>query len=352
MDRIAIIPGDGIGPEITAQLIRVLQAIQERSGLELQLVEFDLGAERYLKSGEALPDALIGEFRQDFCAIFIGALGDPRIPNMIHAQEILGKLRGQLDLFVHICPVKLLHERYCPLKDKQSEDVDFVVFWDNNEGGMPGFSGAYGAGTADEVCFRQLISTRRGVERFLRHAFEYGRLRGLRRLTLSHRNATHVWEDNLLQRIFEEIRSAYPEIECLELPIGALMAKLLKSPEIFDVIVTTNLYGEAIADLGAQLQGGLGLGAGGDLHPGKLSLFMPAGGGRRRVGQNAANPLGAILAGALMLQHLGLQQEADWVQCAVKNALDSGNVTYDLGGRLETQQVADFVAQQIRKGAC
>ena len=353
MSRIAIIPGDGIGPEITAEAVKVLKAVQERAGLDLQMIHFDYAVQNYRKTGQILPDELIEEFGRDFDAIFIGALGDSRSGELVHAGAILRKLIIELDLYVHYRPVRLLNERCCLLKEKKPEDVNFCVFSDNSEGITTALGGVFKKATADEVAFKQFLNTRRGVERIIRHAFEYARIHGLKRVVLSSQGNLLFCEDDLPERVFLEVRSEYPEIESGLMGVNAVLVQMLKTPERFDVLVSNNLYSDAIADLGAQLTGGLSLAACAELHPGKVSLFMPPhNSNANRTGQKIANPLGAVASAALLLGHLGLDQEANWVDGAVKYALDTNNTTHDLGGRLETQQVGDFLAQQIRKGTC
>lgn len=352
MRKIAIIPGDGVGMDVTAEAVKVLEAIMERSGLDLQLVHFDCGAEKYLETGVTIADEQIEEFRQDFDAIFLGALGDPRIPDDACARNILQGLCLKLDLYVNYRPVRLLNAKYCPLKDKKPEDINFVVFRENLEGLNSDIGGVFKKGTLDEEVIYQSISTRKGVQRIIQNAFEFARRRGLKKVAFSSSGNAFYSENDLWASVLEEAGQDYPEIEKSSLTLEDMVRRILRYPEQLEVIITCNTFGDIVADLGAELQGGTGLAAEGNLHPGKVSLYMPVHGPLpEHAGQNVANPLAAITAAAIMLEHLGFQQEAAWINAAVKYALDTDNVTHDLGGRLGTRQVGDFITDQIRKGA-
>ena len=352
MSRIALIPGEGIGPEITAEVVKVLGAVQARSGLDLHLATLDQGTGAEKPTDQASLEKLIEELPNHFDAIFIGSLEEANGRETAWGAELRRGIIAKIDLFAHFRPVKLLDERRCPLRDKKAEDIQFAVISENSAGVLPDFGGSYKKGTPQELFLRQMISTREGADRIVRYAFDYVRLHGLKRLVLSSRCNAVVGEDDLLRRVFDERRAEHPGVETSEIPIPALMAQLLRAPEQFDVILTNGLYADAIGHLGAELQGGINLGAGADLHPGKVSLFMAAVGGTGNARQNSANPLGAMLAVAMMLEHLGLDQEAQWVEAAVKNALDTNNTTHDLGGRLSAPQVGDFLAQQIKRAVC
>ncbi len=352
MRKIAVIPGDGVGIEVTAEAVKVIEAVMERSGLDLELVQFDYGAEKYLDTGITLPSEQIEEFRQGYDAIFIGALGDPRIPDRFHVREILQNLRIKLDLFINYRPVKLQNAKYCPLKEKNPQDVNFAVLRENLEGPNPDIGGVFKSGTPDEEVIQQSIITLRGVRRICQNAFEFARRQGRKKVTICNsRNALH-FETDLLTRAYEEVGKEYPEIEKNSAALEEVVREMLRCPENFDVILTCNSFGDIIADLGAELQGGIGIAAEGNLNPGKISMYMPIHGPLTQlVGKNAANPLGAISAAAMMLENMGLDQETGWINNAVKYALDTDNTTRDFGGRLGTRQVGDFVADQIRKGA-
>lgn len=351
MRRIAIIPGDGIGVDVTAEAVKVLHAVLERSGLEMALDHFDYGAERYLSEELTLPPEQIETFRRDYDAVFIGALGDPRVPDNRHAREIIRGLIASLDLYVFHRPVKLLNAACCPLKDKQPEQVDFILFGECSEGLLTRTAGSFRRGTAQEICYGQSIVTRQGVERIIRHALEYCRTHGRKRLALACKPNTIFLEDDLWERTLSEVGGEYPGIEKTSLTVRTLTMQLLRCPENFEVIVTGNVYSHVLSDIGAQLQGGQGLAASAYLNPGRISLFTPAAGiNHKPAGQNTANPLGAISSVGLMLEALGFEQEARWINQAVKYTLETNNTTRDMGGRLGTVQVGDFVANQIRKG--
>ena len=352
MSKIAIVPGDGVGADVTAEAMKVLEAVMYRSGLDLKLVHFDYGAERYLNTGVSLPDEQIEEFRRDYGAIFLGPLGDPRLPDMAYARDILLRLRLKLDLYLNCRPVKLLNAKYCPLKDKAPEDINFVVFRENLEGPSPDISGIFKRGTPDEETIQQSIFTRKGCQRIIRTSFEYARRRGLKRVAVCSRGNSFSASSDIWATVFDEIGRDYPEVEKNNFTLAELIGQLLRNSSQFELIVTCSSYGDVIADLGSELQGGMGLAAESNLHPGKLSLYMPAHGPLTRyAGQNIANPLAAISALAMMLEDLGFEQEASWVCRAVKYALDTDNTTRDLGGRLGTSQVGDFITDQIKKGA-
>ena len=352
MSRIALIPGGGIGSEITAEVVKVLGAVQARSGLDLHLATLDHRTGEGKLASKASREKLIEELPNHFDAVFIGSQGEANGAETAWGTDLRRLIIAKMDLFAHFRPVKLLDERRCPLKDKKAEDIQFVVISDNGAGIQPEFGGSYKRGTPQEVFLRQMISTWEGADRIVRYAFDYVRLHGLKRLMLSCHCSSVAGEDDLLKRVFDEQRAEHPGVEACEMPIPVLMAQLLGAPEQFDVILTNGFYADAIGNLGAELQGGINLGASADLHPGKASLFMAADGGRHNARHDHANPLGAMLAVVMMLEHLGLKQEAQWVEGAVKNALDTDNTTHDLGGRLSAPQVGDFLAQQIKRAAC
>jgi 3-isopropylmalate dehydrogenase len=351
MRRIAIIPGDGIGVEVSTEAVKVLQAVLERSGLAMTLESFDFGAEKYLKEGVSLPSEQIEVFRREFDAIYLGALGDPRLPDSRHAREIMLGLLTQLDLFVFYRHVKLLNADYCPLKDKPAEKIDFALLGECSEGLLTRTSGSFHRGTTQEISYSQSLITWPGVERIIRYAFDFTRAQGRKKLTLAYKPTSIFPEDDLWERIFDQVKTDYPGIQTICLTVRNLVSQLLKCPENFEVIVTGNAYSHIISDIGAQLQGAMGLAASAYLNPGKVSLFTPTQGiNMKSAGQNSANPLGAITCIALMLENLGFEQEARWVNHAVKYALETNNTTKDLGGRLSLGQVGDFIANQIRKG--
>ncbi len=347
MKRVAVIPGDGIGIEVTREAVRVLEVVNRLSGLDLRLDPYDYGADRYLRTGETLPAGALDRLR-DYDAILLGALGDPRVPDMKHAADILLGLRFGLDLYVNYRPVRLLDEKLCPLKGRKAGDVDFVVFRENTEGLYVGIGGNFKKGTAEEIAIQEDVNTRKGVERIIRHAFDFARRRGRKRVVMSDKSNVLTYGHDLWQRVFRIVASDYPDIEASHLYVDALAMQMIKDPSQFEVIVTCNMFGDILTDLGAQLQGGLGLAASGNIHPEGVSLFEPVhGSAPKYAGQNVANPLGAILTGALLLEHLGLREEALRIEEAVVACIRTDRTTRDLGGRLGTREVGEAVCVEI-----
>jgi 3-isopropylmalate dehydrogenase len=347
--RIAVIPGDGIGVEVTAEAVKVLRRVAEVFGRQFDLHVLPWGAEHYLRTGETLPADGYRMLRDDFDAIFIGALGDPRVPDNVHARDILLGTRFELDLYVNYRPVKLLDERLCPLKSRMPADVDFVVFRENTEGVYVGIGGRFKAGTDDEVAVQEEVNTFKGVHRIIRHAFEYARANGRRRVCMADKSNAMTQGHALWQRVFKSVSAEYPELEPRHLYIDALALLMVQDPSQFDVIVTNNLFGDIITDLGAALQGGLGLAASGNLHPGRTSMFEPVHGSAPPLaGKNVANPMGAILSAALMLQALGLKLEGASVEAAVKQAVVEGQGTREIGGSLGTRETGDYITDLIK----
>ena len=349
--RIAVIPGDGIGPEVIAQAVNVIQA----SGADVELTHFDWSANRYLADGVTVPPDGFAMLERDFDAILLGAFGDPRVASNIHAKEILLGMRFKMDLYANVRPVRLLDASFCPLKGIEPIDIDFVVVRENTEGVYVDAGGVFKLGTPDEVAVQEDINTRKGVERVIRYAFEYcerhKKQNGSARksvLMCDKSNAlTHA--GGLWQRVFKEVSREYPQITPQHMYVDALCTQMVRDPRQFDVIVTNNLFGDIITDLGAALQGGLGVAASGNLHPGRTSMFEPVHGSAPPLaGKNVANPMGAILSAALMLEYLGLHQEAAAVERAVREAVVSGKGTKDVGGSLGTRETGDYIAAHIR----
>jgi 3-isopropylmalate dehydrogenase len=347
--RIAVIPGDGIGVEVTAEAVKVLRAVGDVFGRPLVLETLPWSAEHYLATGVTIPPNGYAMLRNEFDAVFIGALGDPRVPDNRHARDILLGTRFELDLYVNYRPVRLLHERLCPLKGRTPADVDFVVFRENTEGLYVGIGGRFKPGTDDEVAIQEEVNTYKGVHRIVRHAFEYARAHGRRKVCMADKSNAMTQGHALWQRVFHEVRAQHPEIESRHLYIDALALLMVQDPRQFDVIVTNNLFGDIITDLGAALQGGLGLAASGNLHPGRTSMFEPVHGSAPPLaGKNVANPMGAILSAALMLEYLGLETEAAAVEAAVQEAVVSGSGTKEIGGTLGTRETGDHIAALIQ----
>jgi len=346
--RIAVIPGDGIGIDVTAEATKVLNTLISSRKLPIELVEFDWGAEKYLREGVSLPKDAFEMFRREFQALFIGALGDPRVPDMKHAADILLGTRFGLDLYVNQRPVKLLDARLCPLKNRTGKDVNFVVFRENTEGLYVGMGGNFKRGTPDEIAIQEDVNTRKGVERILVFAFEYARKKGLKKLCMSDKSNALPFGHGLWQRTFAEVRERYPEIESWHLYVDALTMQMVKNPAQFEVIVTCNMFGDIVSDLGAQLQGGLGLAASANLNPGHVSMFEPVhGSAPKYAGKNIANPMAAILTVGMMLDYLGFGQEAAEVERVVAEAIHQDKTTRDFGGPLGTREVGDWICAHL-----
>ena len=346
--RIAVIPGDGIGKEVTPEAVKTIRAATMSARRPMEFVEFDWGADRYLKEGVSLPVGAVEMLRDEFDAILFGALGDPRVPSNQHAADILLGLRFKLDLYVNARPVELFHERLTPLRDRKIEDVKFMVFRENTEGLYVGVGGFFKKGTADEIAVQEDVNSRKGVERIIRHAFEYARAKGLKRVCMSDKSNAMTFAHDLWQRVFKEVRQEYGDIEARHLYIDTLAMEVVRAPRQFDVIVTCNLFGDIISDLGAQLAGGLGLAPSGNIHPGKTSLFEPVHGSAPNIaGNGIANPLGSVLTSAMMLEFLGWQPEAEKLRAATRSALRENFVTPDLGGDKKCVEVGDWIAARV-----
>ena len=346
--RIAIIPGDGIGVDTTAEAVKVLRAVGQVFGRQFDLEMLPWGADYFLETGVTIPADGYAMLRDQFDAIFIGALGDPRVPDNRHARDILLGTRFELDLYVNYRPVRLLDARLCPLKERTTADVNFVVFRENTEGLYVSIGGRFKAGTEDEIAIQEELNTYKGVHRIIKHAFEFAIANGRRSVCMSDKSNAMAQGHALWQRVFKEVAPQYPGIEARHLYIDALALFLVQNPAQFDVIVTNNLFGDILTDLGAGLQGGLGLAASGNLHPGKTSMFEPVHGSAPPLaGKNVANPMGAILSAALMLDYLGLSAEAAAVEAAVQGAVAAGQGTREIGGTLGTRETGTAIAQGI-----
>jgi 3-isopropylmalate dehydrogenase len=346
--RIAVIPGDGIGKEVTPEALKVLKAVSAATGRSPDFVEFDWGADKYLRNGVSLPDGAVEMLRDEFDAILFGALGDPRVPSNQHAADILLGLRFKLDLYVNARPVELLHQRLTPLHGRTEKDIRLMVFRENTEGLYVGVGGFFKKGTADEIAVQEDVNSRKGVERIIRFAFEYAQSKGLKRVCMSDKSNAMTFAHDLWQRVFKQVRQEYPGIESRHLYIDTLAMEIVRDPSQFDVIVTCNLFGDIISDLGAQLAGGLGLAPSGNIHPGQTSLFEPVHGSAPNIaGKGIANPLGSVLASAMMLEFLGWNPEAAGLNSAVKAAVHENFVTPDLGGTHKTGEVGDWLAKFV-----
>lgn len=349
--RIAVLPGDGIGKDVTREAVKVLEAAAERWSLPIELESFRYDADHFLETGISLPPGQMEAFRDRFAAIFIGAYGDPRVPDMRHAADILLGIRFQLDLYVNFRPCKLYDRRLCPLEGRSEEDVDFVVFRENTEGAYVGMGGNFKKGTADEVAVQEEIHTRKGVERIVRAAFDWARANGRRKVLMSDKSNVMRFGHDLWQRVFFEVAADYPELESSHMFVDALCMQLIKAPQQFDVIVTNNMFGDIVTDLGAALQG-LGVAASANRHPGRVSMYEPVhGSAPKYAGTGRANPMGAVLSAALMLEDLGHVEAAEGLESAVTALIRAGETTVDLGGSLTTGEVGDRIARAVASGA-
>ncbi|HET6232597.1 MAG TPA: 3-isopropylmalate dehydrogenase [Longimicrobiaceae bacterium] len=348
MARIAVIAGDGVGKEVTREAGKVLRAVCEDAGVPLELVQWPHGADHYLATGKTITDDEFADLSANYDAILLGAMGDSRVPGNEHARQILLGLRFKLDLYINFRPVKLLDERLTPLKDKGEKDVDFVIFRENTEGVYVGMGGTFKQGTPDEVAVQEDVNTRKGVERIVRAAFEHARANGLTRVTMSDKANAMEFAGGLWRRVFAEVKKDYPEIEAEALFVDMLAMDMVRRPERYQVIVTGNLFGDILSDLGSQLAGGLGLSASGNIHPGRTSLFEPVHGSAPDLaGKELANPLAAILTAAMMMRHLGHDAPAARMETAVRVAIHAGDTTPDLGGTLGTAAAGDAILRHM-----
>jgi 3-isopropylmalate dehydrogenase len=317
-------------------------------GAPLEFSTFDWGADRYLIDGTTVPPDGFDILARDFDAIFVGALGDPRVPTNIHAKEILLGMRFQMDLYANVRPVRLLDASLCPLKNATPDDVNFTVIRENTEGVYAGMGGNFKFGTPDEVATQEDINTRKGVERIIRYAFEHARANGSKKVLMSDKSNVMTYAGGLWQRVFKEVAKEFPDIATQHMYVDALCLQMVREPQSLDVIVTNNMFGDIITDLAAALQGGLGMAASGNIHPGRTSMFEPVhGSAPPMAGKNVANPMGAILTGAMMLAHLGLAAESHRIEAAVLEAVRQKKTTADVGGTLGSRECAHWIAERV-----
>jgi 3-isopropylmalate dehydrogenase len=352
LKRVAVIAGDGIGPEVIREAVLTIEAAQPIFGLEIKLTHFDWSADKYLATGISMPDGALDMLAAEYDAILTGAFGDPRVKDNKHAADILLGMRFGLDLYINLRPIKLIDARLCPLKDRSETDVDFVVFRENTEGLYTFMGGNFKKGTADEIAVQEEINTRKGVERIITAAFDYARATGRKRLTMSDKSNVLTYGHDLWQRVFKEVAARYTEIEANHLYVDVLTMWMALDPARFDVIVTNNLFGDIITDLGAALQGGLGMAASGNIHPGRVSLFEPVHGSAPQfAGKNVANPVAAILTAAMLLEYIGYKDAAAAIEHAVEAAVRAGETTTDIGGQLSTTQTGEAIRRRLREAA-
>ncbi len=349
---VAVVAGDGIGPEVVREGLRVLERIAAIEGFTVRTTQYPFGAEHYLKTKEIFPETAFSEVKQHD-AILLGAIGDPRIEVGLLEFGIIAKMRFELDLYVNLRPVKLYSEHLCPLKDKKPEDVDFIVVRENTEDAYAGMRGFFKKGTPDEVATQEIIFTRKGVERVIRYAFELCRKRGrAKKLTLVDK-ANAVRAMDLWTRTFAEVGAEYPDIARDHAYIDAACMWCVKNPEWFDTVVTSNMFGDILTDLAAMIQGGLGIAASGNLHPGRVSLFEPIhGSAPKYAGKNVASPVATIMAVQMMLDYLGEPRAAQRIEDTVAGLVRSRRIP-SLGSDsgLSTSAVGDLVIEALGQTA-
>ncbi len=352
MYKIAVLPGDGVGPEVVNEGLKVLRAVAERTGFEYETVHYDFGGDRYLATGDILPDSALDDF-QKMDAIYLGAVGHPDVEPGVLEKGILLKIRFALDQYINLRPIKLYPEVWTPIKDKGPEDIDFIVVRENTEGLYAGSGGFLKKGTPDEVAIQEMINTRKGVERCVRFAFELTRKRDKeKKLTLCDKANVLTYAHDLWRRTFKEVGEEYPDIQKDYAFVDATTMWMVKNPEWFDVIVTCNMFGDIITDLGAMIQGGLGIAASGNINPEGVSMFEPIHGSAPKYkGTNQINPLASICAIGMMLEHLGEQKAAALVDKAVSATLASGKIPDLSAGRtgFTTAEIGDMIVTGIRR---
>jgi len=346
--RVALVPGDGIGVEVVAEAVKALTAVADAAGDQVRMTPLDWGAERFLRTGETLPAGSLERLPAQFDAVFVGAFGDPRVPDNRHAIDILLGLRFGLDLYVNFRPVRALGERLCPLKGVAASDIAIDFFRENTEGPYAMMGGHLKKGTPDEVATEIDVNTRKGVERIIRHAFEHAKARGRRTVAMADKSNVLIHAHDLWRRVFREVAAGYPEIQAQHYYADNLALQLVLDPRPFEVIVCSNLLGDILTDLAAGLQGGLGMAASANVHPGRFALFEPVHGSAPALaGKGVANPMGAILTAALLLDHFGWSDSARRIEAAVREAVAQGKTTTDIGGTLTTREVGDGIAAQL-----
>jgi 3-isopropylmalate dehydrogenase len=349
--NIAVIPGDGTGPEVVREAVKALNTVAEKDNFQLRLVYFDLGGERYLRTGDVLPGDVLAELKT-YDAILLGAIGHPEVKPGILEKGLLLELRFQLDQYINLRPVILYPGVETPLKDKGPEDIDFVVVRENTEGLYAGSGGFMRKGTLHEVAIQESINTRMGVERCIRYAFEFCRHRNKRKkLTLCGKTNVLTYAFDLWERVFHDVAKEYPDIQTDYAHVDATCMWMVKNPEWFDVIVTDNMFGDIITDLGAMIQGGMGIAAGGNINPHGVSMFEPIGGSAPKyTGKNIINPLAAVAAGQMLLEHLGQESAAERIENAIRKVLLNDLKSLSAGQMgYSTSEVGDLVTQYISK---
>ncbi|GAB6138774.1 3-isopropylmalate dehydrogenase [Halanaerobaculum tunisiense] len=347
-EKIALIPGDGIGPEVVSQGVKVLEKLEEVSDLDFEFKEFPLGADHYLETGELITDEVKAEL-EEFDAIYLGAVGDPRVEPGVLEHGILLDLRFSFDQYINLRPIRLYDSRFTPLKDKNPADIDMMIIRENTEGLYSGVGGFLKKDTEDEVATQEMVNTYKGVERVTRYAYDYAADQGPdTKLTLCDKSNVLTYAHDLWQRVFSELGAEYKSVEQDHMLVDAITMKLVRNPEDFDVVVTCNMFGDIITDLGAEIQGGMGLAVSGNINPEGVSMFEPVHGSAPDIaGENKANPLAAILAASMMVEILGYPEEAAQIEDAVQKSLQEDQTTPDMGGNLTTEQAGDQICSLL-----
>ena len=348
MARVAVVGGDGIGPEVVDAAATVLGAAAERHGVALALDHWDLGAERYLREGITITDEERDHLVRDYDAAIFGALGDPRVPDNVHARDILLGLRFFADLYINFRPCKLIVPALSPLRDPDPA-TDIVFFRENTEGLYAGVGGSFKTGTPDEVAIEESLNTWKGVERIVRAAFEHAARTSRGRVTLVDKANVLPHEGALWRRAFAEVGAEFPGIAQDTMYVDAMAMDLVRRPQRYEVVVTSNLFGDILSDLGAQVTGGLGLAPSGNLNPGSWALFEPVHGSAPDIaGKGIANPLAAVGCAALVLEYLGLDAAAADVDACIQASIREGVTTPDLGGGATTREVGEWMVDRLR----
>jgi 3-isopropylmalate dehydrogenase len=350
--KIAVLPGDGIGEEVVREGLRVLDAVAEQEGFVLDRKTYPYGADHYLATGETMPESAFREMEQTE-AILLGAIGDPRVETGMLERAIIWGVRQHFDLYVNLRPVKLYAERFCPIKGKGPDDVDLIVVRENTEDAYAGLGGIHRKGTPHEVAIAEMIYTRNGVERVVRYAFQLAKRRnkgGAPKVTLVDK-ANAIRAQDIWTRTFAEVASEFPGVETDHAYIDAACMWMVKNPEWFDVVVTPNLFGDILTDLGAMVQGGMGIAASGNIHPGRISMFEPIHGSAPKYrGKNTANPLATIEAGRLLLEHIGEEAAARRVGQAVRAVLEGNQLRSLSAGGHGTDEIGSMVLAALEQG--
>lgn len=346
MPRVALIPGDGIGVEVVREARLLLEALNASERLDLELIDWDLGAERYLREGVTITDEELASLAE-YDAVLLGALGDPRVPGNEHAKDILLGMRFKLDLYVNYRPCVLLSPELSPLKNVDGP-LRLEIFRENTEGAYTGMGGSFKTGTPDEIAIEEDVNTWKGVERIVRAAFDFADTRGRSRVTLVDKANAQRHAGGLWRRVFAEVGARYPAIEQDAMYVDAMAMDLIRRPQRYQVIVASNLFGDIVSDLAAEVTGGLGLAPSANIHPGRNALFEPVHGSAPDIaGRGTANPVGAIRCVSLMLDHFGRGELAARVEAAVAASIEHGRTTPDLGGQLSTAEVGKWIMEQI-----